>query len=184
MKLSRRGFIKALAFAGIISTIPVDLWAREEYFQRIDGAISIYNTHTGESTSVTYRNSDGLYDPSALREINYIMRCPYTNEETEMDVALVELLTNIDWLFGEGNTLHLISGYRSPEYNELLHRGGHGVVRNSLHLKGAAADIRIPRVSTKDLFNLSKSLRKGGVGHYPSADFVHVDTGRVRYWHG
>jgi uncharacterized protein YcbK (DUF882 family) len=25
-------------------------------------------------------------------------------------------------------------------------------------------------------------LKLGGVGYYPSSDFVHVDTGRVRYW--
>ena len=26
------------------------------------------------------------------------------------------------------------------------------------------------------------SLKGGGVGFYPSSNFVHVDTGRVRYW--
>jgi uncharacterized protein YcbK (DUF882 family) len=25
-------------------------------------------------------------------------------------------------------------------------------------------------------------LSRGGVGFYASSDFVHVDTGRVRYW--
>ena len=27
-----------------------------------------------------------------------------------------------------------------------------------------------------------KALQIGGVGYYPASDFVHVDTGRVRYW--
>lgn len=136
----------------------------------MEGSISIYNTHSGESISVTYRDSSGLYDPSALREINYIMRCPHTSKETEMDMALIGLLTDIDHLFGGGNAFHLISGYRSPEYNALLHRNGHGVVKNSLHLRGTAADIKIPWVSTIDLFEVSKSLRKGGVGYYPSSN--------------
>jgi uncharacterized protein YcbK (DUF882 family) len=25
-------------------------------------------------------------------------------------------------------------------------------------------------------------MRAGGVGYYPSSDFVHVDVGRVRRW--
>ena len=28
------------------------------------------------------------------------------------------------------------------------------------------------------------SMERGGVGFYPSSDFVHVDTGRVRRWSG
>jgi uncharacterized protein YcbK (DUF882 family) len=26
------------------------------------------------------------------------------------------------------------------------------------------------------------ALRLGGVGYYPTSDFVHVDVGRVRFW--
>jgi uncharacterized protein YcbK (DUF882 family) len=26
------------------------------------------------------------------------------------------------------------------------------------------------------------SLRGGGVGYYPHSDFIHIDTGRIRYW--
>ena len=29
-----------------------------------------------------------------------------------------------------------------------------------------------------------RSLRVGGVGFYPHSQFVHSDTGRVRYWTG
>jgi len=28
----------------------------------------------------------------------------------------------------------------------------------------------------------ARNLKLGGVGYYPTSDFVHVDTGRVRYW--
>jgi uncharacterized protein YcbK (DUF882 family) len=28
----------------------------------------------------------------------------------------------------------------------------------------------------------ARTLRQGGVGYYPASNFVHVDTGRVRYW--
>jgi len=26
------------------------------------------------------------------------------------------------------------------------------------------------------------SMRIGGVGYYPESNFIHVDTGNVRYW--
>lgn len=26
------------------------------------------------------------------------------------------------------------------------------------------------------------SIQSGGVDYYPRSDFIHVDTGRVRYW--
>jgi uncharacterized protein YcbK (DUF882 family) len=28
----------------------------------------------------------------------------------------------------------------------------------------------------------ARSLKLGGVGYYPASNFVHVDTGRVRFW--
>ena len=33
-----------------------------------------------------------------------------------------------------------------------------------------------------DVRSAAASLKLGGVGFYPSSNFVHVDTGRVRYW--
>ncbi|MFN2316619.1 MAG: YcbK family protein, partial [Gemmatimonadales bacterium] len=53
---------------------------------------------------------------------------------------------------------------------------------NSLHMQGRAIDIRLPDVPLVRLRAAALSLRKGGVGYYPSSNFVHVDTGRVRSW--
>jgi uncharacterized protein YcbK (DUF882 family) len=47
---------------------------------------------------------------------------------------------------------------------------------------GKAADIRVPGVKLDTLRAAARSLQLGGVGFYPSSNFVHVDTGRVRYW--
>ncbi len=57
-----------------------------------------------------------------------------------------------------------------------------GVAHNSLHMRGKAVDIRIPGQNPKLVGRAAKSLRAGGVGIYPSSNFVHIDTGRVRYW--
>ena len=78
---------------------------------------------------------------------------------------------------------HVISGYRSPKSNTMLRgKGGGGVAKRSLHMKGMAIDIRLPGHDTRDLHRAAKSLKRGGVGYYRKSDFVHVDVGRVRYW--
>jgi len=51
-----------------------------------------------------------------------------------------------------------------------------------MHTQGKAIDIRLPGHSLSSLHQTAVSLRGGGVGYYPKSDFVHVDTGRVRYW--
>ena len=73
----------------------------------------------------------------------------------------------------------------SPGTNAMLReRGGShtGVASQSLHMVGKAIDIRLPGVKLDHLRSAAASLKRGGVGFYPSSNFVHVDTGRVRYW--
>jgi uncharacterized protein YcbK (DUF882 family) len=45
-----------------------------------------------------------------------------------------------------------------------------------------AIDIRLSDVALSDLRQTALGMKAGGVGYYPKSDFVHVDTGRVRYW--
>lgn len=48
--------------------------------------------------------------------------------------------------------------------------------------EGKAIDVRLRGVDTTLLRDTAKNLKLGGVGYYASSNFVHVDTGRVRYW--
>jgi len=77
---------------------------------------------------------------------------------------------------------HIISGYRSPATNASLHRLSDGVAAHSLHMDGKAADIRVPGRDLSLVRRVALKLQGGGVGYYPSTNFVHVDVGRVRYW--
>ena len=43
-------------------------------------------------------------------------------------------------------------------------------------------DIRLPGRSLATVRRAAIGLRRGGVGYYPHAQFVHLDVGRVRYW--
>ena len=49
-------------------------------------------------------------------------------------------------------------------------------------MDGKAIDIRVPGIKLEHLRDAARALKIGGVGYYPGSNFVHVDTGRVRYW--
>jgi uncharacterized protein YcbK (DUF882 family) len=81
-----------------------------------------------------------------------------------------------------GAPFHVFSGYRSPKTNSELAQLSNGVAKKSLHMRGMAADVRLPGRALSDLKHAAASLKLGGVGYYPKSDFIHVDVGRVRYW--
>ncbi len=83
---------------------------------------------------------------------------------------------------GQQKSLEIVSGYRSPSTNEMLREAGYGVAEHSYHLVGKAVDIRVPGVRTSQLSKMAKAMRRGGVGTYSNANFVHIDTGPIRYW--
>ena len=53
---------------------------------------------------------------------------------------------------------------------------------DSFHMRGQAIDVRLTDVPTADLMRAARQLGRGGVGYYPHSNFVHIDTGPVRYW--
>ncbi|MBP9035280.1 MAG: DUF882 domain-containing protein, partial [Pseudomonadales bacterium] len=71
---------------------------------------------------------------------------------------------------------------RAPSSNEMLRARSGGVAQGSMHLQGKAIDIRLPGSDLLKLHRAAVGLKGGGVGLYRSSNFIHVDTGRVRYW--
>lgn len=147
-----------------------------------EGKLSLYNIHTDERLNITYRNTSGEYDTEALNALNRILRCHYTGQVADMDIRVIEFLNLVDKKLGGNKEIHIISGFRSYEYNQMLIERGRSVVRNSLHLMGKAIDINIPHVDLALLRRTALSLRYGGVGYYRSPNFVHLDSGRFRAW--
>jgi uncharacterized protein YcbK (DUF882 family) len=147
-------------------------------------SLSFFNTHTGERLEADYC-CDGRYEPEALQQVNHILRDFRVNEVKPIDPKLLDLLHELGGVLETDRPFHVISGYRSPHTNQLLReRGGAvtGVASKSLHMVGKAIDIRIPGVKLDHLRSAARSLKLGGVGYYPSSNFVHVDIGRVRFW--
>ena len=143
--------------------------------------LSLHNIHTGEKIRTTFW-ADGVFQSAALRDIDFVLRDFRTGDVSEIDPQLLILLHRITQTTDMDKPFEVISGYRSPKTNAALASNGNGVAKRSLHMRGMAIDIRLPGVRLPDLCNAAKSLQAGGVGYYPKSNFIHVDTGRVRFW--
>lgn len=179
--MSRRDFLTAGLAVTAACLLPCNALAAVPNIFIAERTLSFHNTHTGENVKAVYW-SEGEYVPQALTDINHILRDHRTGEEKEIDTGLVELLFDLGRKLKSTRPFHIISGYRSPQTNSTLNAGSSGVARNSLHIKGMAIDIRLPGYELKTLQRAAFDLRRGGVGYYPSSNFLHVDVGRVRYW--
>jgi uncharacterized protein YcbK (DUF882 family) len=147
-----------------------------------DGELTFFNVHTDERLQVRYRDDVGNYDLTALDEVNHILRCHHTGEVAAIDVRVLEHVNLVQKAVDGGGEIHVISGYRSPEYNALLQKRSRRVARHSLHIEGQALDFYIPGVKPRDLRHAALKLRYGGVGYYPRKNFIHLDCGPFRTW--
>jgi uncharacterized protein YcbK (DUF882 family) len=146
-------------------------------------ALAFNNIHTGEKLKIEYW-ADGNYIPDALKSINHLLRDFRNGEEHVIEPKLLDLLSTLHGRLETTEPFEVISGYRSPATNAMLHAESSGVAAKSLHMQGMAIDIRVTGRSLQDLHRTALDLRAGGVGYYPKSDFVHVDVGRVRTWGG
>lgn len=146
-------------------------------------ALAFDNIHTGEKLKVEYW-ADGQYLPDALSEVNHVLRDFRSGEVHPIAPGLLDLLAALRGRLETSAPISVISGYRSPLTNAWL-RSEHehsGVASKSLHMQGMAIDIRVAGRSLTSVHDAALLLRSGGVGYYPTSDFVHVDVGRVRTW--
>jgi uncharacterized protein YcbK (DUF882 family) len=142
------------------------------------------NVWTNERLDVTYRDEEGNYDLMALDDVNYLLRCHYTGEVGAIDVRVLEHVNLVQKKLGCRGEIHVISGFRSPEYNAMLVRRDRRVAKNSLHMQGQAIDLLIPGVHPTTLRQAALELRYGGVGYYTRSSYVHLDSGPFRSWVG
>lgn len=146
-----------------------------------DGRVNLLDVQTGEQLSIVYRDSRGAYNESTLDAIDRVLRCHGDQEMHPISLKLVELVDYLQDHFG-ASQISVVSGYRSPDYNEALRRKIRRVAHDSLHIQGMAMDIQFPGVGKKELGTIARSLGSGGVGVYARSSFVHVDVGPVRSW--
>jgi uncharacterized protein YcbK (DUF882 family) len=175
----RRSFLKSSVV--LASAMGVPALARAAVAAPNERTLRLYNTHTGESLQRVFW-AEGDFIPEALNDINKLLRDHRNNKVAPMDPQLLVLLERVSAKFGNANQVHIISGYRSPESNQLLAERSNGVAKHSMHLEGKAIDVRIPGRDLSSVHRAALSARAGGVGYYPESQFVHMDTGRLRNW--
>jgi uncharacterized protein YcbK (DUF882 family) len=186
-QLSRRSFLGfgAAALAGaLVPSKALAAGVKASTTLAAERGLSFFHTHTGERLTTAYC-AGGEYIAPALSDVNVLLRDFRVNQIKAIDPALLDLLFELNGVLGTDQPFHVISGYRTPQTNAMLQeRGGShsGVASHSLHIEGKAIDIRVPGIKLEHLRDSAKSLKIGGVGYYPGSNFVHVDTGRVRYW--
>ncbi len=179
--LSRRGILGVFA-ATTVAAAPV----MGNAFGLLRGAgdmrrIRMYSGRTGESLDTVYW-VDGKYIREALNEINIFMRDWRSGEAIGIDPRTVDVAAASHRLLQTNEPYMMLSGYRSPRTNAMLRRSSGGVARNSLHMVGKAADLRLKSRSVGQMYNAAMSCRAGGVGKYSRSNFVHMDCGPVRSW--
>jgi uncharacterized protein YcbK (DUF882 family) len=177
MPISRRRFVTTVAAALPALALPRRAWADTDTVR----ALKFAHTHTGEKLVVEYARG-GRYLSDALASVNHFLRDFRTGDVHTIDKELLDLLHGLTSLTETSRPFEVISGYRSPATNAMLHAKSEGVAAHSLHMEGMAVDIRLADVPLVKLREAALAARRGGVGYYPASNFVHVDTGRVRRW--
>jgi uncharacterized protein YcbK (DUF882 family) len=179
--IQRRTILKSGLFLAA-SSLSLPTLAKNSSIATGDCCLRFYNTHTGEKLTSTFW-AEGEFVPDSLHDINKVLRDHRTNKVADIDPQLLLLLGQLNGKLDNSKELHIISGYRAPESNAFLRgHGSGGVAKRSLHMDGKAIDIRLPGTDLRYLQKAAMSLQGGGVGYYASSQFVHMDTGRVRYW--
>jgi len=151
------------------------------FFLHGDGVLRLENAHTHEKIVVRFRDPDGAYSAQALAKVDALFRSRGDDARTRVSLRLLE---TIDYLEDteQPQTLQLVSGYRSEGYNDALIAKGGQAARTSMHSEGLAADLRFGGVDHRALWERLRALECCGAGFYEKSGFLHVDTGRPRFW--
>lgn len=179
--ISRRGLLGAFA-----ATMVIAAPTYSNAFGVLRGAgdirrIRMYSGRTGEGIDTIYW-LEGEYIPEAVKEINYFMRDWRSGDAVNIDPRAVDIMAASHRLMDASEPYMLLSGYRSPATNAMLRSQSSGVARNSLHMRGQAADLRLDTRSVSQMARAAAACAAGGVGRYSRSNFVHMDCGPVRSW--
>lgn len=183
LSMTRRGVLGAFA-ATAITAAPT--FTNASGFLRGAGDIRrlrMASPRTGEKIDMIYW-IEGDYIKDAVREINSFMRDWRTHDIHKIDLRTIDIMAAAHNLLDTNEPYMLLSGYRSPKTNAMLRSRSRGVAKNSRHMKGQAADLRLSSRSVNQMYRAATACRGGGVGRYSGSNFVHMDCGPVRTWGG
>jgi len=179
--VTRRGLLRAFA-ATVVVAAPT--YSNAAGFLRGGGdirRIKMYSGRTGERIDMIYW-VEGKYIKESVQEVHRFMRDWRTNDVKFIDLRTIDVMAAAHNLLDSSEPYMLLSGYRSPKTNNMLRARSKGVAKNSLHMKGQAADLRLSSRSVSQVSRAAAACKGGGVGRYSGSNFVHMDCGPVRVW--
>ncbi len=163
--------------------LDLDFWLKPR-------TLNIVRPASGERAKLLYWK-DGQVIDSAYQELCHLMRDVNGKETAPIDPKLFETLWGTQAFlarYGMETPLEILSGFRTRASNTRLIEQGVPAARQSLHMDGKAADIRVANLNAEVLGGLIRSFRQGGVGFYyrasASGGWIHADTGLQRSWKG
>ncbi|GAA6178656.1 MULTISPECIES: YcbK family protein [unclassified Shimia] len=181
LSMTRRSLLGAFAATALVAA---PSYSKAAGFLRGGGdirRIKMYSGRTGERIDTIYW-VEGKYIKDAVKEVNAFMRDWRTNSVIDIDIRTIDIMAAAHNLMDADEPYMLLSGYRSPATNAMLRSRSRGVAKNSLHMKGQAADLRLGSRSVHQMAKAAAACRAGGVGRYSGSNFVHMDCGPVRTW--
>lgn len=174
----RRFLVKTgVSTAGLILGPELALAARKK-----DRLLMMTNPHTGEKLRTIYWTPNEGYIRESLASVSHFMRDFRRNQVKAIDPALLDIIHAISLNIGTHRHFEVMSGYRSPKTNRMLARRSKNVAKKSYHMRAKAMDFQVKSISSRNLRRIALALKAGGVGYYPGARYIHVDTGSVRTW--
>ena len=163
--MTRRALLGAFAATTVVAA---PTFANAAGFLRGAGdirRIKMYSGRTGERLDMIYW-IEGDYISDAFKEINHFMRDWRTDDVVKMDLRTVDIMAAAHNLMDVNEPYMLLSGYRSPKTNAMLRSRSGGVAKNSLHMRGQAADLRLASRSVNQMAKAASACHGGGVGRY------------------
>lgn len=151
------------------------------FFFMGDGKVHIIDMHTGKEVQADLLTPDGKFNEEGFTKVDEVFGFPTREMGEHISPRLLFMLDYFSDLVAPGKPIEMVSGYRSPVYNENLRGKGANAAKTSLHMDGMALDFHIAGVNGKALWEVVKSMDCGGVGWY-GGENIHLDSGRPRFW--
>ncbi|NLN61491.1 MAG: YcbK family protein [Myxococcales bacterium] len=135
------------------------------------------NLHTRQALPVFDKS------PPSPAHLHELFQCRGFGVSVDLAPVLIEIAIAAAVHFASPE-IHIVSGYRSPKFNDALGKKGRNVAKRSRHMKGEALDFRLTSVHARQLGAWLDSHFEGGLGVYDGDNFVHIDVGPKRRWRG
>lgn len=172
-----------------LSVVPIKSYGKSQinqsnnpkpYFLMGDGKLKLKNEKTGQVSEIIYTDNNTLLD-NAFTQIDELFGFPTKTKGENMSRRTIAMLDYFSDQIDPNAIIHIISSYRSPNYNQSLRNKGRNAAKTSTHIDGMAFDFSLDGVDAYKLWDKIRHLNCCGIGHY-GGKVLHIDSGRPRFW--